>query len=168
MRCLRKIEGLTWKDRVTNEEVLKKAGMPSLYALLKQRRLRWLGHVHRMEPSRLPRQVLLGEVVHAKRPVSRPRLRFDCAKRDMAEFNIDHRHWERLAEGRDEWRKIINEGCHIYDEAWLGVLAQKRIRRHTTGSSGCAEGFYCHICGRQCRSRIGLFSHTKKCRLDSV
>ncbi|CAH2235487.1 jg1846 [Pararge aegeria aegeria] len=87
----------------------------------------------------LPRQVLLGEVAHAKRPVGRPRLRFkNCAKRDMTEFNIDHRHWERLAEGGDEWRKSINEGCHIYDEAWLGVLAQKRIRMHTAGSSGCA------------------------------
>ncbi|CAH2239968.1 jg3398 [Pararge aegeria aegeria] len=79
-----------------------------------------------MEPSSLPRQVLLGEVTHAKRPVGRPRLRFkDCAKIDMTEFNIDHRHWERLTEGRDEWRKSVNEGCHIYDEAWLGVLAQK-------------------------------------------
>ncbi|CAH2240990.1 jg19742 [Pararge aegeria aegeria] len=70
---------------------------------------------------------------HAKRPVGRPRLRFkDCAKRDMFEFKMDHRHWERLAEGRDEWRKSINEGCHIYDEAWLGVLAQKSIRTPRT------------------------------------
>ncbi|CAH2234250.1 jg6323 [Pararge aegeria aegeria] len=79
----------------------------------------------------------------------------------MTEFNIDRRHWERLAEGRDEWRKSINEECRICDESWLGVLAQKRLRRHTTGSSDCAEGFNCHIWGRKCRSRIGLFSHTK-------
>ncbi|CAH2229129.1 jg5219 [Pararge aegeria aegeria] len=86
----------------------------------------------------------------------------------MTEFNIDRRHWERLAEVRVEWRKSINEGCRIYDEAWLGILAQKRIRRHTKGSSDCAEGFNCHICGRKCRSRIVSFSHAKKCRLDSV
>ncbi|CAH2233588.1 jg16176 [Pararge aegeria aegeria] len=133
---------------------------------MKQRYLRWLGHVHRMQTSRLPRQVFHGEVAHAKRPVGRPRLRFkDCAKRDMAEFNIDRiwrgRHWERLGEGRDEWRKSINEGCLILAEAWLGVLAQKRIQRHTTGSSDCAEGFNCHICGRKCRSRIGLFSYKR-------
>ncbi|CAH2241614.1 jg3946 [Pararge aegeria aegeria] len=60
-------------------------------------------------------------------------------------------HWERLAEGRVEWCKSINGGYRIYDEAWLGALAQKRLRRHTTGSSDCAEGFNCHICGRECR-----------------
>ncbi|CAH2232705.1 jg5329 [Pararge aegeria aegeria] len=70
-----------------------------------------------MDPSRLPRQVLLGVVAHAKRPVGRPRLRFkDCAKRDITGFNIDRRHSERLSEGRDEWRKSINEACRIYDE----------------------------------------------------
>ncbi|CAH2230023.1 jg20233 [Pararge aegeria aegeria] len=79
----------------------------------------------------------------------------------MTEFSINRRHREGLAEGRGEWRKRINKGCRIYDEAWLGVL-QKRIRRHTTVSSDCAEEFICHIYGRKCRSRIGLFSHTKK------
>ncbi|CAH2239899.1 jg2634 [Pararge aegeria aegeria] len=93
MRCLRKTVGITRKDRVTNEEVHKRAGMPSLYALLKQRRLRWLANVHRTEPSRMPRQVLLVEVALTKSPVGQPSLRFkDCAKRDMAEFNIDRRY----------------------------------------------------------------------------
>ncbi|CAH2237928.1 jg18731 [Pararge aegeria aegeria] len=71
--------------------------------------------------------VLFGDVANAKRLVGRPRLRFkDCAKRDMTEFNIDRRHWERLAKGRDEWRKSIYEGCHICDKTWLGVLASKK------------------------------------------
>ncbi|XP_063382696.1 uncharacterized protein LOC134669094 [Cydia fagiglandana] len=55
MRCLRRILNISWKDRVTNEKVLSIARLPSITAILKQRRLRWLGHVHRMEPSRLPR-----------------------------------------------------------------------------------------------------------------
>ena len=49
MRCLRRILGITWQDRVTNKVVLEKAGIPSLYTLLKQRRMQWLGHVTRMK-----------------------------------------------------------------------------------------------------------------------
>ena len=39
MRCLRRILGITWQDRVTNKVVLEQAGIPSLYTLLKQRRM---------------------------------------------------------------------------------------------------------------------------------
>ena len=36
MRCLRYIPGITWQDKVTNKVVLEKAGILSLYTLLKQ------------------------------------------------------------------------------------------------------------------------------------
>ena len=42
MHCLRRILGITCQDRVTNKVVLEKAGTPSLYTFLKQRRMRWL------------------------------------------------------------------------------------------------------------------------------
>ena len=42
MRCLRRILGITWQDKVANKLVLEKDGMSSLCTLLKQRRMRWL------------------------------------------------------------------------------------------------------------------------------
>ena len=45
MRCLRRILGITGQDMVTNNVVLEKAEIPSLHTLLRQRRMRWLGHV---------------------------------------------------------------------------------------------------------------------------
>ncbi|XP_063892975.1 uncharacterized protein LOC135117521 [Helicoverpa armigera] len=169
MRCLRKILGITWQDRITNERVLDIAQLPSLMALLKQRRLRWLGHVHRMEPSRLPRRVLLGAVANAKRDVGRPLLRFkDCIKRDMAAFKIDHRDWEKLAEKRPEWRKRVAEGRKFCDEAWFGVLADKRQKRHEHSSTLMSSYFSCQACGKRCRSRIGLFSHERRCITDTT
>lgn len=42
----------------------------------KRGRLYWLGHVHRMDPTLLPRRVLLSVVVNAKRSVARLLLRF--------------------------------------------------------------------------------------------
>ena len=42
------------------------------YSLLSQRRLRWLGHVRRMEDGRLPKDILYGQLTSGARPVGRP------------------------------------------------------------------------------------------------
>ena len=49
MRCLRRILFISWTDKVSNNEALERAEISSVFTLLQQRRLRWLGHVHRME-----------------------------------------------------------------------------------------------------------------------
>ena len=54
LRCLRKILEINWEDRVTNQEVLSRAALPGIEALIIQSQLRWSGHVMRMEDSRLP------------------------------------------------------------------------------------------------------------------
>ena len=41
--CLRHILHITWQDKVTNNSVLERAEIPSMYTLLKQRPMRWLG-----------------------------------------------------------------------------------------------------------------------------
>ena len=40
LRSLRRILGITWQDKVTNTEVLTRASLPTMYTLLRQRRLR--------------------------------------------------------------------------------------------------------------------------------
>ena len=84
MRCLRRILGIAWQDKVTNKVVLEKAGIPSLYTLLKQKRMRWLGHVTWMKADRIPKDLLYGELATGKRPTGQPQLRFkDICKRDL-------------------------------------------------------------------------------------
>ena len=91
LRCLRHILGISWQDKITNKEVLKHVQSTSMFSLLSQCRLRWLGHVHRMDSSRLPRAVLYGELSTGSRPLGRPRLRFkDVCKRDMKQAGRDH------------------------------------------------------------------------------
>ncbi|XP_045449679.1 uncharacterized protein LOC123658286 [Melitaea cinxia] len=159
MRCLRNILGISWEDRVTNERVLNIAQLPSFTALLKQKRLRWLGHVHR---------ILLGAVANAKRNLGRPMLRFkDCAKRDMHAFGIDHQNWEAVAESRDGWRKVVVDGRKIHDQAWFETLAARRTRQQQASSVADTTRFTCRACGKGCRSRIGLFSHEKSCVINS-
>ena len=70
LRCLRRILGITWQDKVTNAAVLEQDGTLSMY-LLRQRRLQWLGHVHRMKDGRIPKDILYGELATGHRPESR-------------------------------------------------------------------------------------------------
>ena len=44
-------------DQVRNKEILDRTGLPSMEDLLIRKNLRWTGHLMRMSPDRLPKQV---------------------------------------------------------------------------------------------------------------
>ena len=48
----------------------------SMFAILRQRRLRWLGHVHRLISSQLPCTILYGKLLSGERAVGQLRLHF--------------------------------------------------------------------------------------------
>ena len=54
MASLRRILGIKWQDKITNVDVLKDSSMLSIHSLLMKRRLRWIGHVRRMDDGRIP------------------------------------------------------------------------------------------------------------------
>ena len=56
--CLRHILGISWQNRIPNKGVLERANIPSMFAMLSQRRLRRLGYVRRMENGHPVRNVL--------------------------------------------------------------------------------------------------------------
>jgi len=76
LRSLRHILGISWRDEVPNTEVLDHASLPTMYTLLRQRRMRWIGHSHRMEDGRIPKDILYGELAVGKRPRVRLHLRY--------------------------------------------------------------------------------------------
>ena len=76
LRCLRRFLHIHWQDMITNSEVLKRAGIPNIFAILSKRRLTWLCHLQRMDPCRIPRELLYGELTEGSRPVGRPHLRY--------------------------------------------------------------------------------------------
>ena len=108
LRCLRRILGISWQDRVPNKDVLDRAGIPSMFAMLSQRRLRWLGHILRTEDGRLPKDVLYGELTSGSRPVGRPMVRYkDVCKGDMKSAEINPDSWEAAAADRSNWRHMV-------------------------------------------------------------
>ena len=61
-----------------------------MHCILKQKRLRWLGHLCRMEDGRIPKDLLFGELATGTRPLGRPSLRFkDICKQDLKDCRIE-------------------------------------------------------------------------------
>jgi len=65
--------GTTWRDKVRNEDIREKTGSRKLEDIIKDRRLRWLGHVLIMDNSRTARQAMQWEKRGYKRKPGRPR-----------------------------------------------------------------------------------------------
>ena len=108
MRHLRKIMNISWKDKVRNTTILSRANLPSMEDLLIEKGLRWLGHIHRMDENRLPRQLLYSQLSIGKRNRGRPKLRFkDVMKRNMKSKKINYTTWQTLANDRIAWRGAI-------------------------------------------------------------
>ena len=79
---------ISWKEHVSKFHVLEKAGMPSVEEMITTCQLRGIGHVTRMENSRLPKAVFYGELKEGSRKVRASRLRSkDAFKKHLK--NID-------------------------------------------------------------------------------
>ena len=112
-KVLRKIFG-DKRDEITGEwKKLHNAELYELYSShniirnLKWRRLRWTGHVARVEQFRNAYRVLVGKPEN-KGPLGRPRRRReDNIKMDLREVACDPRDWIALAEDRDQWRAYV-------------------------------------------------------------
>ncbi|BHF69379.1 hypothetical protein SprV_0301242300 [Sparganum proliferum] len=67
LRCLRRILKLRRQDRISEADVLKRTGIFSIYAMLRQLQLLWSGHLVRMDDERLPKRLLYGDVAKCSR-----------------------------------------------------------------------------------------------------
>ena len=166
MRCLRKILGLTWKDKVPNTEVLERANLASMPAILCKRRLRWLGHVRRMNDDRLPKQVMYGELADGKRKRGRPVLRYkDVCKSSLQRCGIAINSWEEKAQKRDGWREAITCGTSSLDTNLKKNQEDKRKKRkeRPVTQHYSRVSLTCTFCGRCFSANIGRISHERRC-----
>ena len=110
MRHLRSIMRLTWKDKVTNKEILGRIGLPSMEDLLIKKNLLWTGHLMRMSSDRLPKQILYSQLSSGHRQRGRPRLRFkDTIKRNLKLRDIKTDSWTSLSQQRTKWSAAVKK-----------------------------------------------------------
>ncbi|KAK2184175.1 hypothetical protein NP493_277g01004 [Ridgeia piscesae] len=108
MRHLHSIMRITWMDKVTNKKILERRGLPSMEDLLIRKNLRWTGHLMRMSPDRLPKQILYSQLSSGHRKNGRPRLLFnDTIRRNLKLRDITTDSWTSLTQQRYKWRALV-------------------------------------------------------------
>jgi len=103
------IGGITWRDKVTNEVIRKTTGQTLLEKMIRERRLRWLGYVTRMDEVglRIAKQALQWKVTAGfKRRPGRPRINWrDMLNKDLQRMGLTWEEVEASAQDRQTWRR---------------------------------------------------------------
>ena len=112
---------------VLNSTILHLTGSYDLTTIIRQRRLRWLGHVHRMEDGHLPKDIHYDEFYDAPRRTDRPKLRYkDVIERDMVRFHISLQSWEKFSADRKSWRASLSFGYSLSATSCAEKLKKRR------------------------------------------
>ena len=95
MKVLRTIRGVTRMDRLRNDQIRSDLSVKPLLKEIEERKLRWYGHVKRMDEERLPKRYLEWKP-QGKRPVGRPRKRWmDGIREALERKGLNQRMWSR-------------------------------------------------------------------------
>ena len=107
MKCLRTLVGLNLGNRVSNQTILQLTGQPAVEDIVTRNRLRWFGHINRMENNQgevsLSRKVMFSYFPNEKRPGNvRIRKRWEVKiTNDLEKCNV--KNWKRETKDRDLW-----------------------------------------------------------------
>jgi hypothetical protein len=108
----RKMEGVTWQQKIKSEVVWKMVGKSRcLIRTIRERKKNWIGHVLRGDG--LPWDVLESRML-GKKPQGKPRTKMidDLMEGLFVEM-------ERRAEGRENWRKWVPKTCLLTKAEYL-------------------------------------------------
>ena len=162
LRCLRKVLCVSWKDHVPNHEILRRAELTGIEAMLNQAQLRWSGHVTRMDDSRLPKQLFHAELATGKRHKGGQKKRYkDVLKLTLKAYNIPVDEWQALAHNRPAWRAAIRKGTNHFERSRLQSLDEKRSARKNRVPNP-STAVPCLLCSKICASTFGLQAHMCK------
>jgi transcription termination factor 2 len=120
---------------LSEEDKTKDPNLPAVETLVRLSRLRYLGHVLRMDNSRLPKIMINSEVDAGKRNTGRPKMNYRaCIKADLKLFGM----WEKskqsnlstMASDRQTWRRDINLGACEFQKKWVNHRIANSIKRN--------------------------------------
>jgi hypothetical protein len=89
---------------LTNKEIYAILKKPTITETIRLHRLRWFGHVQRMEENRIPKKVLYMNL-ETTRPRGRPRNRWQDEVREDGRM-VGGAEWQEKVYNREEWNKL--------------------------------------------------------------
>lgn len=111
-KSLRKICRIYWPNKISNDALYKTTGQTSTTDLIRQRRLRWFGHMSRKDPSNIARVSSKWTPSDGKRNRGRPK---ETWRRTVtSEFKSFGKTWgemEKIAKDRIKWRSLVTALC---------------------------------------------------------
>jgi hypothetical protein len=134
---LRTLLGVKWQDMIPDTELLSRSKLSSIEAYIMRHRLRWSGHVMRMNEARLPKKVFNGELKSGKRKTGRPLLRYkDVLKQSLKLCGISEEALENQGrptdnpkELREGWRAKVTAGVKHFEASRVEKAQEKRKQR---------------------------------------
>ncbi|KAI3364874.1 hypothetical protein L3Q82_000929 [Scortum barcoo] len=107
MSFLRRVAGRSLRDRVRSSVTREELGVEPLLLRIERSQLRWLGHLFRMPPGRLPREVFQACPTGRRPPDGRPRTRW----RDY----VSRLAWEHLGVPPEELEEVSGMDFNMAD-----------------------------------------------------
>ena len=160
-RHLRQLMNISWKDHISNFEVLERAEMPSVEEMVTACQLRLDRACHTLEDSRLPKAVFYGEFKEGSRRVGTPRLRFkDVFKRHLKNTN-EYKDWRGNVNNRGTWRKVVAGAAGAIRRGNVQLWTNKRLRKLEPEPPPTEAAHKCETCNRTFKAAIGLSSHLR-------
>ena len=99
-------EGERWRSRY-NFELQRNYGEPDIVTVVKVQRLRWAGHLARMNENRAP-SILFRNNPDGQRGVGRPKMRWmDGVQADLRALGVIN--WKAAALDRERWSSILDQ-----------------------------------------------------------
>ena len=109
-RCLRKILKISYRDHITNEEVLRRAKSKTLHETVITSRIKLAGHILRLPAEHHPNTGMTRVPSGGKRNRGRPRItRRSTLRKDLQIEGVDWNSIEVEAAGRVRWRKFADQ-----------------------------------------------------------
>ena len=120
------------REKQRSTEIRARANIGTVETMVRKRRLRWLGHVARMDAGHIPRQLLVCKLEVGKHAVGGQRLRWaDTVTRELKRCKI-HKDWRRIAQDHDEWNAVVERRVgelNVKAEELEAIKKDERKRR---------------------------------------
>ncbi|BHF74894.1 hypothetical protein SprV_0501798200 [Sparganum proliferum] len=155
---LRRTMKLRWQDRIPNTDLLEQTGILSIYTMLRQLKLRWSGHLERMDDERLCRYR------HGFPPTRTPSPHYkDTLKTSLRRLQINPANWEDLVRERPTLRKTVKTGATIYEANRIttakAICGACKYRLQPFLNANAQPPPTCPRCQRTFRTPLGLIGH---------